>query len=53
MRKNIICKLCGRIVHKAHSCIIRVPKFLPPSLKTNINQFNALHGDEPTEPQIE
>ena len=28
-------------------------KFLPPSLRRKINQFNSLHGDEPNEPPRE
>ena len=50
MRHNSICECCGRIGYKADACIIRGPKFLPPSLRRKMNQFNALHGDEPTEP---
>ena len=53
MRQNIICKCCGSIGHKAESCIIHGPKFLPPSLRINMNQFNTLCGDEPTDPPIE
>ena len=53
MGQNIICKCCGRIGHKAYSFIIHGPKVLPPSLRRNINKFNALHVDEPTEPPIE
>ena len=30
--------------HKADACIIRGPKFLLPSLRRKMNQFNALHG---------
>ena len=44
-RQKSICECCGRIGHKADSCIIRGPKFLPPSLRRKTNQFNALHGD--------
>ena len=29
------------------------PKFLPPSLIIVMNQFNALHGEEPNEPPRE
>ena len=50
MGQKIICELCERIRHKADVCIIRDPKFLPPSLRINMNQFNSLHGDEPKEP---
>ena len=53
MRQNIICKCCGRIGNKAESCIIHGPKYPPTSLRINMNQFNALCGDEPTEPPIE
>ena len=52
-RQKIICECCGRIKHKADAWIIRGPKFLPPSLRRNMNQFNALHGDEPNKPPIE
>ena len=43
------CEFCGIIAHKDDACIIRGPKFLPPSLRRNINQLNALLGDKPTE----
>ena len=33
----------------ADSCIIRGPTFLQPSLRRNMNQFNALHSKEPNE----
>ena len=46
-RQMIISEFCGIIGHKADACIICGPKFLPPSLRRNINQFNALHGNEP------
>ena len=52
-RQKIICEYCGRIGHKADACIIRGPKFLPPSIRIKMNQFNALHGDEPKEPPRE
>ena len=42
-----ICEFCRKIGHKADACIIRGPKFLPTIIRRNINQFNALHGDEP------
>ena len=45
MRQKSICECCGRIGHKADACIIRGQKFLPPSLRRNTNQLNALHGD--------
>ena len=44
-----ICECCGSIGHKADACIIRGHKFLPTSLRRNINNFNALHGEEPNE----
>ena len=50
MRQKIICECCGRIGNKSYACIIRGPKFLPPSLRRKMNQFNALHGDKPKEP---
>ena len=52
-RQNIICECCGRIGHKSDACNIRGPKFLPPSLRININQFDELHGEEPNEPPRE
>ena len=33
--------------HKADACIICGLKFLSPSLRRKINNFNALHGEEP------
>ena len=53
MRQKNICEWCGRIRHKSDTCIILGPKFLPPSLRRKINQFNSLHGDEPKEPPRE
>ena len=53
MRQKIICECCGRIGHKADACIIRGPKFLPPSLSIKMNKFNALHSGEPKEPPRE
>ena len=50
MRQKIIFECYGRIGHKTDACIIRGPKFLPPSLRRNTNQFNALHGKKPKEP---
>ena len=44
-RQKIICECCGRIGHKSDACIIRGPKFLPPSLRRKINKFNARYGD--------
>ena len=49
MRQKIICECCGIIGHKSDACIIRGPKILPPSISRNMNQLNALHGDEPKE----
>ena len=49
MRQKIICECCGRIGNKADAFIIRGPKFLRPSLRRKMNQFNALHSDEPKE----
>ena len=49
MRQKSICECFGIIGHKADVCIIRGPKFLPPSLRIKINQFNAHHGNEPKE----
>ena len=46
MIQKILCKCWGSIVHKADACIIRGPK---PSLRRNINQFNALSSEEPNE----
>ena len=48
-RQKSVCECCRRIGHKADACIIRGPEFLPPSLKRNMNHFNALHDDEPNE----
>ena len=47
MRQKSICECCGIIGHKADACIIGGPKYLPPSIRRKMNQFNALHGDEP------
>ena len=44
-QKNIF-ECCGRVVHKYDACIIRGTNFLPPSLRINMNQSNALHGDQ-------
>ena len=48
-RKNIVCECCGIIGDKSDSYIIRGPKCLPSSFKQNMNQYNDIHGDEPTE----
>ena len=53
MRNKSICEFCGRIEHKADACIIRGPEFFPPNLRRNMNQFNSLHVDEPTDPPRE
>ena len=53
MRQNIIYKCCGITGHKSYSCILCGPKFLPPSLMINMNQFNAPNGEEPNETPIE
>ena len=45
-----ICNCCERIGHKADACTIRGPKFLPPSLRRNINQFNDLYVVEKNDP---
>ena len=42
----------GIIGHKSDSCIIWGPKFLPQSIRKNMNQFNVLRGVEPTKPLI-
>ena len=46
IRQKIIFKCYGRIGHKADSCIIHGHKFLPTSIIINMNQFNALNGDD-------
>ena len=43
MRQKSTCECCGRIGHTADACIIRGTKFLPPSLRIKMNQFNAIH----------
>ena len=43
-QKNI-CECCGIILHKSDACIIRVPNFLPPRIRKQMYQFNALNGD--------
>ena len=53
MRQKSICECCRRIWQKSDACIIRGPKFLPPSLRRKMNQFNALHSDKPKEPPRE
>ena len=50
VRQKTICKWCGRIGHKTDAWITRGPNFLPPIIRRKMNQFNTLHGDEPTEP---
>ena len=44
MRQKSIFKCCRIIGHKSDTCIIRGPKFLPPSLRRKMNQFNMLNG---------
>ena len=48
-----ICKFCDGVGDKAGFFIIRGPKLLPPSIRRNMNQFNALHNDKPNEPPRE
>ena len=48
IRHIIIFKFYGSIGHKSNACIILVPNFLPPSIRRNVNQFNALYVDEST-----
>ena len=48
--QNSICEYCRIIGHKTDSLIMSGPKFLPPSLSRKMNQFNALHDYETTEP---
>ena len=43
-RKKIICGWCGRVERKSDLLIIRGPKFLPPSIRQNMKQYNELHG---------
>ena len=50
MRQITIYECCGRIGNKDYSCIIRGPKFLLPSLRRKMNQFNDIHGEEPNDP---
>ena len=47
VQQNTIWKWYGIIWHKTDTCIIRIPNFLPPILRRNMNQFNYLHGYEP------
>ena len=49
IRYNSIYKCCGIIGHKAYSCIIHGPKFLPPIIRRKMNKFSALHDYEPTD----
>ena len=49
MRQKSVCECCGRIGYKADICIIRGPKFLPPSLIRKIIQYNAICGYKPTD----
>ena len=50
MRQKSIYECFERIGQKSDACIIRGPKFLPPSLRRKTNQFSALHGDETNKP---
>ena len=52
-RQKIIWEYSENIGHKDDACIIRYHTFLPPSHIIKMNQFNALHGDEPTDPPRE
>ena len=49
MRQNSIHECFGSIRHNSDVCTIRGPNFTPPSLIMNMNQFNALNGDDPAE----
>ena len=49
VRQKIICELFGMIGHKSDSCTICGPNFFLPSLRINMDQFNALRDDEHTE----
>ena len=51
--QDIICEWCGIIGHKDDACIVCGPKFLPPIIKINMNQFNSIRGDVPTDPPRE
>ena len=53
MKQKSIFECCGSILHKADACILFGPKFLPPSIRRNMNHFNALHGEEPNKPPRE
>ena len=53
IQQKIIFEYCGIIVHKNDACIIRGHKFLPSSIKRNMNYFNSLRGDEQTDPPRE
>ena len=50
MIQKIICECCERVGHKSDACIIRGPKSLLLSIRIKMNQFNNLHGYEPTDP---
>ena len=43
------CELCGRIRHKADTCIIRGTDLIPPSFIRKTKQVNALNIDKTTE----
>ena len=49
IRQKITCECYGRIGHKADTCIICGPKFLPYIIRQNMNKLNALRGDKPAE----
>ena len=55
LQSKIVCHtfLCFSQPHKVDACIIRGPKLLPTSLRIKMNQFNALHGEDPKEPPRE
>ena len=53
VRQKIICEYCGRTGHKNYAWIILGTNFLPPSIRRNINQFNALHVNETNDPPRE
>ena len=49
VRQKSICECCEIIGHKANALITRGPNLLPPITRKKMNQFNDLHGDEPTD----
>ena len=52
VRQNITCECCGWIGHKSVYYIIIGHKFLQPSLVRNMNQYNRIKGDKPSETPI-